>query len=172
MAIKIGTKDAKTPYKKIMLGNTEVWKAKTSLDFDDFVKYSYQLMNDDTAPSIIKANALHVYNARDKIRPYFENYTSIMASRQNTRTSSIRIMGTNTDFSTRNMTFYSDSIYTGNIPYYIVEISVNTDDVVGNPWSTNEGSFYSYNYGFLGTMTPEQVAKCGDQCYAQNKYLG
>ena len=36
----------------------------------------------------------------------------------------------------------------------------------------NESYFSSYWYGLIGTMTPQQTAQIGNQCYAQNKYLG
>ena len=172
MAIKLGTTDVNFPYTKIMLGDTEVWKAKTGLDFDDLIKYSQQLMNDTSAPAIIRDNAQHFYNARESLKNLFVGKKNFMVSRQNTSQIYMRIGYTDVDFSTKNMNYYNDSIYTGNVYWYYYEIDTRTDTLYGSRSGTSESYFSSYWYGLLGTMTPEQTAKIGSQCYAQNKYLG
>ena len=132
MAIKLGTTDVKFPYDKIMLGSTEVWKTKTGLDFDDLIKYSQQLMNDTSAPAIIQSNAQHVYNARNVLKDLFVGKTNLAVIRQSTASPYIRVAYSDVDFSTKYLTYYNDSIYTGNVYWYYYEINANTDQIEGS----------------------------------------
>ena len=133
MAIKLGTTDVKFPYTKIMLGSTEVWKAKTGLDFDDLIKYSQQLINDTSAPTILRENAQHVYNARESLKNLFVGKTNLMISRQNTSQTYIRVGYSDVDFSTKtSMIYYNDSINTGYVYWYYYEINTNTDQIEGS----------------------------------------